>query len=848
MNQPPLNDCGCCAGLASETPAPVGNRDGLSAIAYRCGTYAQFKASMLAALSSSRHPALRALQTRDDDDFSIALLDAWAVAADVFTFYQERIAQESYLRTAGERRSLLELARLIGYELRPGVAAETRLAFTLDELPGAPPRITLEAGAKVQSIPGPGEKAQTFETVEPFEARAEWNAIKARATRPQVIDSKTQTIYLHGVSANLRTGDTLLVLTANPPNDPNHWGLLRVLRATIDPAANRTTIDLEESFAGFRDTSAMRVFALRQRASLFGHNAPDPHILSHSTLQNLKDLLTPNNPGSPLPKGVDWTFEVVGDAIDLDTTYSSITAGTDSWLVLNHPDKLALCTIDRTVETGRTDFALAAKVTRLSLKVAANGPALSEFGGQFLRGTTVFAQSEELTLAEAPLAKTVSGGSLDLAQSVEGFAKGRVLAISGLRDGTKEPFRQLVTLSADVAATEFPTIQFFPGLPVLERASVTVNANVVLATHGETVEEILGSGDASHPYPRFALRQPPLTYVHGAGSSGAVSTLTLRVNDLLWHETPTLYGRGPRERVFITRTGDDGRTTVQFGDGRTGARPPTGQDNLRARYRKGIGREGNVGAGQLSTLLTRPLGLKAVTNPAAATGGADGEQLADVRRNAPLTVLTLDRIVSLQDYEDFARAYAGIGKALATWTWDGRQRGVFLTVAAKDGAEIEEGVLKRLLEAIHAAGDPFVPVRAASYHQRAGLFHLAARVKVDPDHESAKVLDAVTLALRDAFSFDAREFGQPVALSEVLAVMQVVPGVVAVAADRLYRPDESDSLWRIEDRIRRQPPALRRTFNVRLLAALPEAGAGGVLAPAELLRLDPCPLALEVMP
>ena len=71
---------------------------------------------------SGRQP-LAALTTRAPDDPAIALLDAWAVVADVLTFYQERIANEGYLRTATERRSVLELARAIGYELSPGVAA-----------------------------------------------------------------------------------------------------------------------------------------------------------------------------------------------------------------------------------------------------------------------------------------------------------------------------------------------------------------------------------------------------------------------------------------------------------------------------------------------------------------------------------------------------------------------------------------------------------------------------------------------------------------------------------------------------------------------------------------------------
>ena len=107
--------CSCCEGLSAQTPAPVFNRPGLSAIAYRVGTHAQFKDSLLARLATA--PALRSLTTRQDDDFTIGLLDAWSTVADVLTFYQERIANESYLRTATERFSVLEMAHLIGYEL-----------------------------------------------------------------------------------------------------------------------------------------------------------------------------------------------------------------------------------------------------------------------------------------------------------------------------------------------------------------------------------------------------------------------------------------------------------------------------------------------------------------------------------------------------------------------------------------------------------------------------------------------------------------------------------------------------------------------------------------------------------
>src|SRR3712207_4698584 len=128
---------------------------------------------MLARLSSSREGALRAFRTRDDEDFTIALLDAWATVADLVTFYQERIANESYLRTATERRSVLELARTIGYELSPGVAAGVLLAFTVEDAAGTSGTAAVAAGTRVNSLPGPGELPQVFETVEPLDARAE---------------------------------------------------------------------------------------------------------------------------------------------------------------------------------------------------------------------------------------------------------------------------------------------------------------------------------------------------------------------------------------------------------------------------------------------------------------------------------------------------------------------------------------------------------------------------------------------------------------------------------------------------------------------------------------------------
>jgi hypothetical protein len=220
--------------------------------------------------------------------------------------------------------------------------------------------------------------------------------------------------------------------------------------------------------------------------------------------------------------------------------------------------------------------------------------------------------------------------------------------------------------------------------------------------------------------------------------------------------------------------------------------------------------------------------LKSALNPIAAEGADEPESFANAQQNAPLTVLTLERVVSLEDYENFSRSYAGIAKALATWTWDGRTRGVFLTVAGPLGAAISASLAGDLIVAIHDTGDPFVPVREASFAK--ALFKVAGKIKVDPEYETDPVLTAAQDALREEFSFENRQFGQAVVLSEVIALLQSVAGVVAVDLDSLYRTGSALKL------------------NARLEANLPNGGDPATLSAAELLTLDPAPFALEVMP
>ncbi len=202
-----------------------------------------------------------------------------------------------------------------------------------------------------------------------------------------------------------------------------------------------------------------------------------------------------------------------------------------------------------------------------------------------------------------------------------------------------------------------------------ERLTTTVNANVALATHGSSVTEILGSGSAATANQSFALKQTPLTFVAAAHSPPEASVHSTSVPVALsGKEVPTLFGQRGTGRLFARLNQPGGNASVLFGDSVEGATLPTGQNNIQAKYRIGIGAVGNVSQGAITTLMDRPLGVNGVINPEPATGGQDAASITDIRSDAPQTVLTLGRAVSIADYQNFASTFAGIAKAYALWT------------------------------------------------------------------------------------------------------------------------------------------------------------------------------------
>ena len=181
--------------------------------------------------------------------------------------------------------------------------------------------------------------------------------------------------------------------------------------------------------------------------------------------------------------------------------------------------------------------------------------------------------------------------------------------------------------------------------------------------------------------------------------------------------------------------------------------------------------------------MDRPLGLSSVTNPLPSTGGAGTESRDTAWRNAPLGVLTLDRIVSVKDYEDFTRQRAGIGKASAARLSDGVRQVVHITIAGTDDIPIDTSsdLHRNLRLALAQNGTPGISIRVVP--RELALLVIQAGVRIDPAYLWKTVATQVRAALQAAFSFEARELGQPVYSSEVIAAIQSVPGVDYVDLD-----------------------------------------------------------------
>jgi hypothetical protein len=400
------------------------------------------------------------------------------------------------------------------------------------------------------------------------------------------------------------------------------------------------------------------------------------------------------------------------------------------------------------------------------------------------------------------------------------------------------------------------------GVPI---APVSVaRGNIAPADHGRTVRQDSDDGDLAvpepgvgrWPLPSLSLPLAPVTHqamptapvytaegrlVHGRHDldvepDRAVPAVTLILTDPdgqdeIWTPVPNLLDSGPYDRHFVAEIDNDGEAALRFGDDQFGQRPLDAA-RVRARYRVGNGREGNIGSGSLLHVVApdpaEPLdpanpgaplvfaSVDAVYQPLAAIGGVDAESIEGVRQTAPEAFHAIQyRAVTVADWEEAALRLSGVAAAKARFRWTGSWHTVFVAIHPRDGADLHRlpggGValeiafartIRAHLTRFKLAGYDLA-VRAAQYVP----LEIELRLCVTHGHFRGDVLDAVARALSDRQLVDGSRgffhplrfgFGEAVYLSQIYAAVDAIDGVdsASVLVFKRYWDTPADELDR----------------------------------------------------
>lgn len=339
-------------------------------------------------------------------------------------------------------------------------------------------------------------------------------------------------------------------------------------------------------------------------------------------------------------------------------------------------------------------------------------------------------------------------------------------------------------------------------------------SNAIDAYNQETIlGETLGSSDGT-PLQQFAFLRAPLLEdevleirerqappVDEVLDLGPEAVRPVEVdnpqNNEVWvryKRVDSFFASGPRSRHY---TLDYATGVIAFGDGRRGIVPPEAKNSIvAASYRIGGGSLGNVNTGTLTSLGRALAYIESVTNPLPASGGADRETVEEAKSRAPYTIKSRDRAVTAEDYEMLALR-ASTTLARARCVPDRTNRGhVTLALVPTGELRIEDltrrlvpsnevlRYVKRYLDDRKLVGTVLNVVRPRykDLSLRVTLIRRSIgtsdRLRKDIETKLRRYLHAL-VGGRDTKGW---EFGKPVLKTELIHLIEEVPGVEGVDA------------------------------------------------------------------
>jgi len=726
----------------------VQNPPARSSIRYRVGDFVSFRRALLAGREGETQ--LAAWRPGARTDLALQMIEWWAYLGDVLTFYSERIANESYLRTAELQESVRRLIRLLGYRPRPGIAASGTVAAVVT----GNAAVTIEAGFAIDSKPGPGEEPQTFELDADVTALPN-DRVPARP--PEfLLAPATNQFLIRGVTTQVAASSVVVLAARNPALTPVTPALLSVTSVVTETTSQKT----KQSRVTF---SAASVLPAPLPASALAVRRPTQ--------------------ASPV-----WTLTpggISGNVVHLAGAQRQIAAGdlvvltasglTPVLATVNAAQEIIWYANPKSSSTPQTPpdapaIPIPLPHTQLTLSVTLD----ASWPAAVASASVQFALQEVGPLVDQP-ASSFDGTP----GALEAVAPARFRAGAGIPILIEDSLGAgMEGFGASSNAEQTLTASGLTEPPVSLVPPLAVYTNLLPVTRGKTVAvEVLGGGDASVGGQEFVLKKSPVTYL--PNGAGFMSTVQVRVDGVLWQEAESFFDQAPDATIFVTSEDEDEKTHVKFGDGVNGARLPTGVDNVVASYRYGSG-AASPGPGQL-TVIAKPLpNVTGVRNPVPVGGGADPEPAAQMRRYAPKSVLAFNRAVSGDDYEVIAALAPGVTRARAYWAWSAaEQRGLVTVYVGDDAAAVDSA-----RAALAATSDPNRHVSVVPAAAVPTLVLLL--VLVDPRFEPATVASGVRTAMLDPdlglFGANRLRIGESVFHSQIALASLGVPGAMALRA------------------------------------------------------------------
>ena len=707
-------------------PAAIWNRPGLGRIGYRIGDYASFRAHS-AGRSSIRRGSSPPGPIAPPTIPGIALLECGAIAGEILAFYQQLYANEAWLRTAQWRESVARLVALTGYRLAPGLGGETNFAL---EVTGDTP-VTVPAGFPFKADLEVGEAPALFETVEETTAYPWLSKFSLYRKRkgPSAIARGDRVLELAAVNGaaglaarqavEINPGDRVLLVPDTSVFEAGGGAYVPQARSEILVVDKvETVLDrISITFAGAVTVDrgpTVTAYKIGRSFKHFGHNAP----IRIAALNELTGRATFNETVFHREAGTDTQLYTTladnelafdGEVDNLPAGSGMIVTGAAEFSGVSDPAEF---TVVKEVDTVRKDavrwagLAAGSTVSTLRDNLFTNAAlTLERLDVRRLLAHQVL--SPPLTLAKAA---DWDDGPFGIDTELDYFGTfDQAVALAGRTLLLEDPDGVTQTVRVDTTAEEFDLAGRDTENPWMWRIrldqpprydreafsetanAITVYGNIVAANQGETqAEAIIGNGDARAIFQTFPLPKAPLTYLlHGEATPPHAPELEVFVDGVMWSRVDTFFHSGPKDRVYVVREDDAGTSLVQFGDGMTGARLPSGRRNVKARFRVGSGGRGPLKPGQAPKPMGRLKPLSAVFMPAPAVNGADPETADGARETAPNRMQGLGRLVAVPDYEAEAMALPGVRKARAAWVAPQGSPRLQLIVLTDGGTEAE---------------------------------------------------------------------------------------------------------------------------------------------------------------